>query len=289
MNTQSAFAISAFGDEVSTELEEQLRVLADLKIGGLELRGALGTGVASLTDEQAQRVKQMCDDAGIVVTCLGSPVGKSPIGDAPDDEEKRLQRLFEIGAIVGTKNIRIFSFYPPNKGEAADDFVDASIVRLRRLTELAQEADFVLVLENEVGLIGDLPSRCATILRAIDSPHLRFAWDSANFVLSGMPQPIDNGWEEVAHDVGYIHIKDAVLESGAICAAGEGEGQIPELIQKLMQQNYRGVLALEPHLVVAGHSGGFSGEDGMTYAAAALRRVLAQVGAEEISAHSLNA
>lgn len=282
MNTQSAFAISAFGDEVSTELEEQLRVLAELKIGGLELRGALGTGVSGLTDEQARRVKQMCDDAGIVVTCLGSPVGKSQIGDAPDDEEKRLQRLFEIGEIVGTKNIRIFSFYPP-EGENSDDFLDASIARLRRLTELAEKADFRLMLENEVGLIGDLPPRCAAIMKAIDSPHLRFAWDSANFVLSGMPQPIDNGWDELAPFVGYVHIKDAVLESGAICVAGEGQGQIPELIEKLMQRNYRGVLALEPHLVVAGHSGGFSGEDGMTHAAAALRRVLADAGANEVT------
>ncbi len=40
---------------------------------------------------------------------------------------------------------------------------------------------------------------------------------------------------------------------------------------------YQGMLALEPHLAIAGHSS-FSGVEGMTYAAETLRKLMADVG-----------
>ena len=41
------------------------------------------------------------------------------------------------------------------------------------------------------------------------------------------------------------------------------------------------VLALEPHLAVAGHSSGFSGPEGMEVAVRALRRVMQEQGCRE--------
>ena len=46
--------------------------------------------------------------------------------------------------------------------------------------------------------------------------------------------------------------------------------------------DYKGVLTLEPHLKTAGHSSGFSGPDGMTLAANALRKLMAETGCQEI-------
>jgi sugar phosphate isomerase/epimerase len=83
--------------------------------------------------------------------------------------------------------------------------------------------------------------------------------------------------------VGYVHIKDARLADGVVTAAGEGDGQVPELLSRLKAVGYKGVLALEPHLKVAAHSTGFSGADGMTYAVNALRGVMAAVGLPERS------
>jgi sugar phosphate isomerase/epimerase len=285
-NLQAAFALSAFGDEIASGLEEQLRVLADLKISGLELRAAWNVNVAHFSDNEAHLVRRLCDEAGVIVTCLGSPIGKTPIGEPLQAEEERLLRLFQIAEIVGTRHIRIFSFYPPH-GADANAFIEDATQRLSRLTELAARDNFQLLLENERDLVGDIPVRCAAIMRAINNPHLRFIWDPANFVLSGAPHPIDAGWAQLAPFVDYIHVKDARAESGAAHVAGDGEGQIPELLQHLVDKGYRGILALEPHLAVAGHSSGFSGEEGMTRAVDALRRVLARVGAPEISARDL--
>lgn len=293
------FALSAFGDEVAVDLEEQLRVLVALRIHGLELRTAWGKNVAQLSDDEARRAQRLCDENGVVVTCLGSPVGKSPLADAPDFEEKRLRRLLEIATIVGARRVRVFSFYPPESAEAAtseaatdagasmDALVAQSAQRLTRLAEIAARAGVELLLENERDLIGDIPTRCAAILGAVSSPSLRFAWDSANFVLSGAPHPFAQGWPLLQAFTSYVHIKDARLADGTVCVAGDGDGDISIVLQRLKNDGYRGVLALEPHLAVAGHSSGFSGADGLERATIALRRVLDSIGAAEISVRDL--
>ena len=46
------FTLSAFGDEIAEDVDEQLTVLNDLDIRYLELRSAWGTNVLELTDAQ---------------------------------------------------------------------------------------------------------------------------------------------------------------------------------------------------------------------------------------------
>jgi sugar phosphate isomerase/epimerase len=80
----------------------------------------------------------------------------------------------------------------------------------------------------------------------------------------------------------YVHIKDAKLIDGSVCVAGEGDGQVRELLQALVERDYQGVLSLEPHLQMAGPSGGFSGAENMTMAVEALRKLMAEVGCVEL-------
>ena len=48
----AAFTLSAFGDEIDADLDTQLRVMSELRIGFLELRAAWGTNVSDLDDRQ---------------------------------------------------------------------------------------------------------------------------------------------------------------------------------------------------------------------------------------------
>ena len=77
----------------------------------------------------------------------------------------------------------------------------------------------------------------------------------------------------------YVHIKDAHLADESVCPAGEGDGQVRELLRKLVERNYQGVLSLEPHL--AGGSSSLSGEEAMTIAVNALRALMAEEGIAE--------
>jgi len=271
--------ISAFGDEIAVDFEEQLKVLQSLNIGCVDVRQAWGTTCTDFSDQQVQNIKDLCAQYEITVECMGSPIGKTPIQAPIQNEAERLKRIAEIAHQLDTKNIRIFSFYP--EAEVTTEVMENAIQRLRHLADLAKTLDVQLLMENEKDLVGESPAQVHKLLETIDSPQLRFIWDPANFVQGEAKNQVDNWWEQLHPYIAYIHIKDALLADRTVTPAGEGDGQVKELLAQLHKQGYDGILSLEPHLVVAGHSSGFSGAEGMGVAVAALRKLMAEVGIQE--------
>lgn len=268
-----SFEISAFGDEIDPDLDAQLAILAELGVDRLELRAAWGTNVLRLADEDARRARRLCDERGIAVSCIGSPIGKTPIVDPIEREEENLRRILALADILGTRRVRVFSFYPPRDADV-DAYLSQATDRLGRLVALAERAGAELLLENERDIVGDTPERCRALLSGVNSPFFRFCWDPGNFVVVGVDRPTERAWPLLGERVAHVHVKD-VGADGAVTVAGAGAGQIPELLTRLRAAGYRGGLALEPHLAHAGARAGFSGPDGMRHAASALRQLLA--------------
>lgn len=271
--------ISAFGDEIAADFEEQLQCLQQLDIPLIDIRAAWGVNCSQFSADHNGRIKELCQEYGIGVSCMGSPIGKSPIVDPIAIEGERLKTIGATAHNLGTRNIRLFSFYP--QAEVDADALKLSIERLAALSEIARQNDLQLLLENEKGVVGDLPERCLELMRAIDSPHLRFIWDPANFVQCGAVDQVDRWWDALHPYIGYIHIKDAKLADNSVTVAGAGDGQLLALLTRLKASGYEGALSLEPHLLEARHSSGFSGGDGMAAAVGALRGLMAQAGIEE--------
>ena len=195
MNSAS-FMISAFGDEIASDLETQLQVLNELKIPCLELRAVWGQNVLLLSDEQVAQVRALCDGHGVTISAIGSPIGKSPIEAPVETEVQNLRRLIEIARQLDTNNIRIFSFHPPGDSASVDydSYVDSAIDRIRRLTAVAEAEGITLLLENEKGIVGDTLDRCVKLVEGLESPHLVFLWDPANFVQVGEARITERGW-----------------------------------------------------------------------------------------------
>ncbi len=270
------FTLSAFGDEIDDDVDEQLRVLNDLDIGYLELRSAWGTNVLNLTDDDVRRLNERCDAHDIRVSCIGSPIGKSPIDEPIEGVISDLKRIIDIAKMLDTDRIRVFSFYPETDGLQAER-VERSISRLTVMANVARERDVVLLLENEGGLVGDVPERCAALTEGVGSPNLRYVWDTGNYPQMGFEHSVDIGWPLLAEYTVCVQVKDWRISEGTITVAGEGDGQVPELLSRLNDAGYVGFLALEPHLLIAGQRGGFSGAQGMKMAADALRGLVGEV------------
>jgi sugar phosphate isomerase/epimerase len=272
---ESSFTLSAFGDEIADDLATQLEVLASEGIYHLELRGAWGQNVLSLDDAQLERAAHLLRERGFGVSAIGSPIGKSGLDQPRAFELERLERAIAAADALGTRLIRVFSFYvPPGQAERHRDEV---LDRMAALAHRAAQAGVTLVHENEKEIYGDTAERCEDIVATINSAALRMAFDPANFVQVGV-QPMVEAWPRLAEYTTHVHIKDAVFEDGTVRPAGAGDGQVPELIAALQTRGYQGFLTLEPHLKVAGPAGGFSGEAGMRVAVRALRTVLNLAG-----------
>ena len=271
---EASFVLSGFGDEIDADPSRQLDVLAGLGIRHLDLRGAWDRNVLDFSDADVEQLRSQLAGRGARVSSIASPVGKSPIDREADFEAGRLDRALHLAGAFGTDLVRIFSFYHEGLDHAACR--DEVLRRLSHFAESAERAGVTLLLENEVNLWGDTPERCRDLLEKVDSPRLRFTLDTGNFAAIGVP----------SHDVAYpalrpylvhVQIKDVRHVDGTVTAAGEGDGQIPELLGTLGGDGYRGFLALEPHLALAGRAGGFSGPELFARAVDALRQILAEV------------
>ncbi len=269
--SDATFILSAFGDEIDTDLATQLDVLSALDIHHLEFRGAWGRNVLDLERDDLARVQALLDERECGVSAIGSPIGKSTLTKPRAFELERLERAIGVADAVGTRLIRVFSFYVAS-GEAAQQRAEV-VERMALLAERAERAGVVLLHENEKDIYGDTAVRCTDLLTSIHSPALRMAFDPANFVQVGV-RPMTDAWPVLAEYVTHVHIKDAVFADGTVRPAGEGDGAIPQLLNALVERGYSGFLTLEPHLQIAGPSGGFSGEAGMRTATAALRGLL---------------
>ena len=231
--------LCAFADEASKSMDGQIAAMQKNGISLLEIRGVDGENVSAISAEKAKEVKSKLDAGGISVWSVGSPCGKADINGDAEKELDRFKRCIETGYILGAKNIRIFSFYPP-KGEA-DNYTDKVIERLQGFCEAAKGSGITLCHENEKGIYGDTAKRCHNILEAL--PDIRAVFDPANFVQCG--EDTVKAWDMLSPYVHYMHVKDA-LADGSIVPAGKGLGNFPYILER-----YQGeVLTLEPHLKV---------------------------------------
>lgn len=251
------WTISAFADEISPDLDQQLSTLAEESIRYLEFRGVWDKNVLDLSDAELETVKAALARQGVRVSSIGSPIGKIQIGDDFAPHIERFRRALQVARTMEAPYIRIFSFFMP-AGEDPARYRDEVLERMGRLVREAEGTGVTLVHENEKEIYGDVPARCLDILTQIDSPILRAAWDPANFVQCGA-RPHSEGYADLRPYIDYVHIKDALLESGQVVPAGLGDGEVRETLAALRASGFDGFFSLEPHLAAAGTYSGFSG------------------------------
>jgi sugar phosphate isomerase/epimerase len=253
------WTLSGFIDEISPDFTRQCEVAAGLGLRYAEVRSAWDVNILDLDTGRLDVMKQTLAAHGLRVSSIGSPIGKIFIDDDFPPHLERMRHAAEVARFFGAPYIRIFSFFlRPGADPAAHR--DQVIDRMRALTRVAEEADVILLHENEKEIYGDVPSRCLDIVRSVGSPHLRLAWDPANFVQVGV-QPYTDGYALLRPHLEYVQIKDAHAEDGAVVPAGDGDGEVARTLSALRHDGFDGFFSLEPHLSSAGALGGFSGPE----------------------------
>jgi len=253
------WTLSGFVDEISPDFTEQCRVAADLGLRYVELRSAWEVNILDLKPAQLTVMKETLAAHDLEVSSIGSPIGKIFIDDPFPPHLDRMRHAAEVAHLFAAPYVRIFSFFlRPGADPAAHR--DEVIERMRALARVAEDADVTLLHENEKEIYGDVPSRCLDVVRSVDSPHLRLAWDPANFVQVGV-RPYSDGYAMLRPHVEYVQIKDARAADGTVVTAGKGDGEVAVTMRALRHDGFDGFFSLEPHLSLGHETGGFSGPD----------------------------
>src|SRR5688500_8156643 len=123
------FPIAAITDEYSpTDLEASLTAMAEAGMTGAEVRVISGRNMIELDDQDVDRVRATVEARGMQVVSLASPLLKCVPPDSPpldtrvqhdvfgspytfDDQPRLTRRAFEIAERLGTRIIRVFSYW----------------------------------------------------------------------------------------------------------------------------------------------------------------------------------
>ena len=252
------FILSAFGDEISPHLDEQILVLLANDIHYLEFRGMEGRGIIDYPLPAVIAAYKKLNDAGIAVSAVGSPIGKIPITEAFAPHLERFSKTIDTAHALHTPYIRMFSFYMPGEDGSKDTSVryrDEVLKRWRRFVETARGSGLTLLHENEKGIYGDTAERCLDLLDSLNCPYVKATFDPANFVQCG-EETYPRAFEILRKHIAYLHIKDAHAADGTVVPAGQGDGKLPEILSSLAQSGYEGFLSIEPHLNASLPGGG---------------------------------
>lgn len=268
--------LAAFADEISPNLDDQIRECLANGVKSFELRGVNNLNVLDFDPSLRREIKSKLADNGMGVVSIGSPIGKIKINEPFEPHFEKFKVAVELAEFFGSPFIRIFSYYPADESDDILKHRDEVMRRMRAKVEYVANRPVVLVHENEAHIYGEKVAQCVDLMESIKSPKLRSAFDFANFV-QAKEWPLDN-WPALKPYTVHIHIKDALMSSGKVVPAGEGDGQIEPILADAYKSGYRGYLTLEPHLSVAGQFSGFTGPQLFKTAADALKRVAKRAG-----------
>lgn len=273
--------ISGFSDEITEITKEQFKALNKFGISYFEPRGIDGKNISTLSEEELYALKDLMNEYGIQVSSIGSPVGKIKVADDFEKHLDVLKNVVKAAKILGTKYVRVFSFYHEKNTEWTAEERAEVFRRLKVMKDYAVEQDVILLHENEKDIYGDTADRCLDIMKEFYGPNFKAIFDPANFVQS--KEDTKRAYEMLKPYIEYMHIKDALYADESVTPAGYGDGNVEFILSDLFKNGYDGFLSLEPHL------GNFKGFADLEFGAdvAAEKKTLSGEEAFELAHKSL--
>ena len=204
------YKISGFADEIDANIEVQFEVLNKLGIEYFEPRGINGKNISELNEDEVKTLKEKMNECGIAVSSIGSPIGKIKLSDDFSVHFDVFKRVVETAKVLGTKYIRMFSFFHEGGAEWTADEREQVFVRIKKMLDYAKENDVILLHENEKEIYGDTTERCLDLMKKFHCDNFKAVFDPANFVQCG--QDTKAAYDTLKDYIEYMHIKDAKAE-----------------------------------------------------------------------------
>ncbi|MCC6485246.1 MAG: sugar phosphate isomerase/epimerase [Armatimonadetes bacterium] len=254
--------VGVITDEVSQDISEALEVMKRCDVRVSEIRAVWGKNSIDLDQEELRTLKAALNNAGSSVCAVASPFFKCDLTDFTAAERGRLHeakdltladqmdvldRACRVADVLGTRNIRVFSFW---RSSDPTPEIEARIVELfQEPLAKAKERGVRLLLENEHSCFQGTGEETARLLRQFDNGALAAVWDPGNAFCAG-EVPFPDGYTAIRPWIAHVHVKDAVRdERGEVRFVKVGQGQVDYVgqVAQLKADGYDGVLSLETH------------------------------------------
>lgn len=235
-------------DEITSDVEEAIRIGTSWGIRHFELRMVRERRVPDIDPQQIDALLRLRDDYDVQFTALSPGIFKGKLGDREQLEHEMksvLPETFRLAKTLGIELIIVFGF----KREADDPLAHHGrvVLQLKEVALMAEDNGLVIAVENEPGFWCDSGENTARILRTVRSPALRANWDPANAIGTGQ-RPFPEGYASLKEWIANVHIKDtlrgALVESVPV---GEGAVDWPGQLRALQHERLVDCITIETH------------------------------------------
>tara|TARA_B100000405_G_scaffold294403_1_gene247488 strand:+ start:1568 stop:2449 length:882 start_codon:yes stop_codon:yes gene_type:complete len=251
--------LTGFADEVSSNIEDQIRVTKELGWNAIEARSIGESNIHDISDADFENVCKALLDNGIHINCFGSTIANwsKKISDPFEISLQEVERTISRMQRLNVKLVRIMSY---SRCTGSEQYAEERFRRLKVICDKFLEAGITPLHENCMNYGGMSWMHTLELINNI--PGLRLVFDTGNPVISkdyskteDRKQDSLEFFKKIHEHVEHIHIKDAFLDGDKECFVfpGEGDAKIVDILKELKHMNYNGGISIEPHMASVFH------------------------------------
>lgn len=238
-------------DEVSQDLPTAAGLAVRYGLDALEIRSVRERNPFQMTREDFRYVKSVCDDQGLAICAVASPLFKCHLDSQAEYEDHLagLGRCIEAAHLWGTRLIRGFTFWRDGMGPESFPRIAE---RYQRAIRMAEEEDVIIVVESEPSVCTVNMQMLHDFLELLGSDRVAALWDPGNEVSDpGTPPPYPVGFELLKPWIRHVHLKDARSTVGQDfyepALMGQGDVDFHGALKRLKAEGYQGYVSIETH------------------------------------------
>jgi inosose dehydratase len=226
---------------------DALRACAAIGYDGVELALMPGwpTEPKRLGAADRRDLRQRLADSGLVPLGLMENLAEPAADAAHRANLDRLKAAAELGQALAPQAPPVIETILGGKPAQWDQVKEQLAGRLRAWAEVAAAARTVIAVKPHVGNALHTPEGAAWLLKQVDSPWLRLAFDYSHFTLRGLP--LRQTLTALVPHTAFVHVKDARgnADKFEFLLPGEGGVDYPAYFREARALRYRGPVVVE--------------------------------------------
>lgn len=229
-------------------LDEALRFCAEVGYDDVELSlmPEFHADPDALSTARRREVRDLLMSCG-----LGLPAVMDNLRPVVSDEVhranlERIAKIAELGHDLSPDRMPVFETVIGGKPGDWPKLREPMVERLRQWAETARKHDLVIAVKAHVSNALRTPEDAAWLIDAVDSPHLRVAFDYSHFQAQGLS--LEATLPKLIDRTVFIHVKDVdptAKEGVVFMLPGQGLTDYVDYFHRLVDFGYNGSVTVE--------------------------------------------
>lgn len=231
----------------SLPIDKALAACAEIGYECVELPLLSGwpTDSAKLTDKDLENIRQLSAEHKLPIVALMENLNVLAEAEKQQENLDRLRRAGEVAQTIDPTRPPLIETILGGKPAQWEQVKERMVAGLRKWAAALEPTRTTLAIKAHVGNAAHLPEHIAWLLKEVDSPSLRAAYDFSHFQVQG--RKMFETIETLVKHMAFVHVKDVrgTPEKFEFLLPGEGTIDYTSYFRTLDMSGYVGPVVVE--------------------------------------------